>query len=44
MIYGFFYENSIYDASKLYDFVADYFKESTVKRHLNLGLANVLTG
>jgi hypothetical protein len=44
MIYGFFYENSIYDASHLYDFIEDFFSGSTVKRHLNIGLANVLNG
>jgi len=44
MIYGFFYENSIYDATNLYDFIARYFKDATIKRHLNIGLANVLNG
>lgn len=44
MIYGFFYEHSLYDASDLYQFIADYFHGDTVERHLNLGIANVLTG
>jgi len=44
MIYGFFYENSIYDATKMYDFIADYFKDAKLERHLNIGLSNVLTG
>ena len=44
MIYGFFYENSIWDATGLYDFIAEYFKDSKMKRHVNIGLANVLTG
>jgi len=44
MIYGFFYENSIYNAEKLYNFIGDYFKDKEIKRHLNVGLGNVLTG
>jgi hypothetical protein len=44
MIYGFFYENSIWDASKLYKLIEDYFKDADLKRHINIGLANVLTG
>jgi len=44
MVYGFFYENSLYDASYLYDFIEDYFGDSKFYRHLNLGIANVLDG
>ena len=44
MIYGFFYENSIYDASDLYKFIEDFFKASRVERHVNIGISNVLTG
>lgn len=44
MIYGFFYENSLYDASYLYDFIDDYFSDSKFFRHLNIGIANVLDG
>lgn len=44
MIYGFFYENSLYDASPLYRFIADQFSGKTLKRHINIGLANVLNG
>lgn len=44
MLYGFFYENSIYDGSNLYYFIEDYFKDATINRHLNIGLANVLNG
>jgi len=44
MIYGFFYENSFYDAQPLYDFIEDFFKDSVFYRHLNLGIANVLNG
>ena len=44
MIYGFFYENSIYDAGDLYNFIESYFKYSKVRRHVNIGIANVLTG
>ena len=43
-VYGFFYENSLYDASKLYKFIEEKFKDSSLKRHINVGLANVLTG
>ena len=28
IIYGFFYENSIYDATELYEFINDYFKDA----------------
>jgi predicted acylesterase/phospholipase RssA len=44
MIYGFFYENSLYDASPMFDFLEEYFKNSKFYRHLNLGIANVLDG
>lgn len=44
MIYGFFYENSIYDASDLYDFLKKFFRGTKLNRHINIGLANVLTG
>lgn len=44
MIYGFFYENSIYDAAPLYKFIQDFFSGSQLKRHLNIGIADVLTG
>ena len=44
MIYGFFYENSIYDATDLYNFLASFFKDTKLERHINIGLANVLTG
>lgn len=41
---GFFYRHCIQDGQKLFDFIAEEFKESNIKRHLNIGLANVLTG
>ena len=44
MIYGFFYENSIYDARDLYDFIAQFFRFTQLERHINIGLANELTG
>ena len=44
MIYGFFYEQSLYDASNLYRFIQNYFNESKYYRYLNLGIANVLDG
>jgi len=44
MIYGFFYENSIYDAGDLYKFVEDFFKYTKLNRHVNIGIANVQTG
>jgi hypothetical protein len=44
MVYGFFYENSLYDASPLYDFIEEYFNDSKFYRHLNIGIANVLDG
>ena len=44
MVYGFFYENSLYDASYLYDFIEDYFGDSKFYSHLTLGIANVLDG
>ena len=30
MVYGFFYENSIYDAKPLYDFIEEYFGDATL--------------
>lgn len=44
MIYGFFYEHSLYDAKNLFKFIESYFNYRTVQRHLNIGLANVLNG
>lgn len=44
MIYGFFYENSVYDASDLYSFIESFFAYEKPQRHLNLGIANVMTG
>ena len=44
MLYGFFYENSLYDASKLYDFIENYFAGAEINRNINIGLANVLNG
>mmetsp|Transcript_15938 Transcript_15938/g.24644 ORF Transcript_15938/g.24644 Transcript_15938/m.24644 type:complete len:95 (+) Transcript_15938:374-658(+) len=44
MIYGFFYENSIYNAAPLYDFIEDYFQDAKVMKHLSIGIANVLNG
>lgn len=41
MVYGFFYENSIYDAGDLYNFIESFFKYSELKRHVNIGIANV---
>jgi predicted acylesterase/phospholipase RssA len=44
MVYGFFYEASLYDASDLFSFIADYFKDHSAKRHINIGIANILNG
>ena len=44
IIFGFFYESSLYDASGLYDFVEDYFSDSKFYRHMHLGIADVLDG
>lgn len=44
IIYGFFYENSLYDASALYSFIDKYFQGSTIKKHVNLGITNLLNG
>jgi len=44
MIYGFFYEQSLYDASKLYKFIESYFKDEEIHRHLSIGITNVLNG
>jgi predicted acylesterase/phospholipase RssA len=44
LVYGFFYENSLYDASPLYDFFENYFRDSKFYRHMNIGIANVLDG
>ena len=44
MIYGFFYESSLYDASPLFNFIWDYFHDAKFYRHLNLGIADVLDG
>ena len=44
MIYGFFYESSLYDGDRLFQFISDYFSDHDPKRHINLGIANILTG
>lgn len=43
-IYGFFYEQSLFDAQKLYDFIEEYFSDSTFHRCMYLGIADVLNG
>jgi predicted acylesterase/phospholipase RssA len=44
MIYGFFYENSLYDATPVYKFLAEYFKDHEARRHISLGITNILNG
>jgi hypothetical protein len=44
MVYGFFYEQSLYDAQKLYDFIEEYFADSKFERCMYLGIADVLNG
>lgn len=44
IFYGFFYENSLYDATALYEFIDEYFKGSKVIKHVNLGITNLLNG
>ena len=44
ILYGFFYQNSLYDATALYNFIEDYFAGTTLKKHVNLGNTNLLNG
>ena len=44
MIYGFFYEQSLYDASKLYKFIEEYFSDAVFHRRMFIGIADVLNG
>ena len=44
MLYGFYYENSLYNADNLYKFIDDYFHNTHPRRHVNLGITNVLNG
>jgi len=44
MIYGFFYESSLYNANDLYQFIEDYFSDSVNRRHMSIGIASVLNG
>lgn len=34
----------MYDASRLYKFIESYFKDSIIKRHVSIGITNVLNG
>lgn len=34
----------MHDSDNINDYLADYFAKSEIKRHLNIGIANVLDG
>ena len=39
-----YFQQSLYDQSKLNDYLGSYFDEIQIKRALNIGIANVLNG
>ena len=43
-IYGFFFQKGLYNADSINFFIKNWFKGRVIKRHLSIGVANVLTG
>ena len=43
-VYGFFFEKGLYNPVEIEDFIENWFKGRPLKRHLSIGVANVLTG
>lgn len=43
-IYGFFFQKGLYNADSINSFIKNWFKGRVIKRHLSIGVANVLTG
>ena len=43
-VYGFFFEKSLYDTTPLNDFIKFFFINHVIKKHITIGVTNVLTG
>lgn len=43
-VYGFFFEKSLYDTTPLNDFIKFFFTNRIIKKHITIGVTNVLTG
>ena len=43
-LYGFFFEKSLYDVTPLWDFIEFFFINRIIKKHLSIGVTNVLSG
>jgi hypothetical protein len=39
-----YFQNSLYNSTNLNLYIENYFKQTEIKKHLNIGLANVLNG
>lgn len=44
LLAGYFYQGALYDSENLFKFIEEQFSEATVRRHLNIGLADILSG
>lgn len=44
LLAGYFYQGALYDSENLFKFIEEQFSEASVKRHLNIGLADILSG
>ncbi len=43
-VYGFFFEKGLYDAQNINDYIEKWFRDRPIKRHITIGLTNVLNG
>lgn len=42
--YGMFFQSSIFDSTYLNQFIENAFSDTSLKRHMSIGIANVLNG
>lgn len=43
-IYGFFFQKGLYNLVQVDEFIESWFRDRPIKRHISIGIANVLTG
>ncbi len=43
-VYGFFFQKGLYDAQNINDYIEEWFRDRPLKRHITIGLTNVLNG
>lgn len=43
-VYGFFFQKGLYNAITIDQYIEDWFKDRPIKRHITIGVANLLNG